>query len=237
MNNIRMLSVSLVVLAVAGCGGSSTPEPLATTQLQGIWRSPAGAANTMSAVVLPDGKLWAVISNASSTRVIKATFVGQPNGYDGSGKSFILGTAAVNAVSMTASVVEASTLTQTIGSGTQAENYSLVYQTRYATPANLTDFSGSWGASLGTGSVHWILNAAGVISGSSTTGCTYSGALSLRAERKAVVDVAVTENCAGAQTALSGIAVKSEDKTGISVLQTTKDDTAVVALGLAALTL
>jgi hypothetical protein len=56
--------------------------------------------------------------------------------------------------------------------------------------------------------------------------------LSLRAELKAVVDAVVSETCAGAVTQLSGVAVKTEDKLGISMLMTNADDSAAVALNL-----
>jgi len=57
--------------------------------------------------------------------------------------------------------------------------------------------------------------------------------LSLRAEQKAVVDVAVAETCAGVITQLAGVAVKSEDKTGVNMLLTNADDSAAVAINLA----
>ena len=233
MNNASLVSVSALVLALVGCGGSPAPEgPLSTSLLQGIWRSPASAASTTSAVVLPDGKMWALVSNASSTRVLKAAFVGQPHGFDGSGKSFVLATTSSNSISMTASVVEGSSLSAAIGTGSQAENFSLAYQARYASAAQLADFAGAWQATLGPGIVNWTLSETGVLNGTRTTGCTYSGTLSLRAERKAIVDVAVSEDCAGALTLLSGIAVESEDKASINMLLTNKDETAAVALSL-----
>jgi hypothetical protein len=56
--------------------------------------------------------------------------------------------------------------------------------------------------------------------------------LSLRAELKAVVDAVVSETCAGAVTQLSGVAVKTEDKLGISMLMTTVGETQAVAIEL-----
>ena len=233
MNNASLVSVSALVLALVGCGGSPAPEgPLSTSLLQGIWRSPASAASTTSAVVLPDGKMWALVSNASSTRVLKAAFVGQVHGFTGSGASFTLETPTTSAVSLTASVVEGSSLSAAIGTGVQAESFSLTYQARYASTAQLADFAGSWSEVVGPGTLNWSISDLGAITGNRTTGCTYSGTLGLRAERKAVVDVAVTEDCAGKLTLLSGIAVKSEDKSAITMLMTSKDETGAVALNL-----
>lgn len=236
MNNVSFVSVSVLVLALMGCGGSSGPEAqpvsLSTSLLQGIWRSPVGATSTMSAVALPNGVWWALVSNASSTRMIKATLTGQAQGFVGNGTSFTLGNAAIVSLGMNASVVAGSSFSGILGTGAQAENFHTTYQTRYASAAQLTDFAGNWGEVVGPGTINWSISDLGAITGTRTTGCTYSGALSLRAERKAVVDVAVSEDCAGTTKLLSGIAVKSEDQSAITMLLTNQGDTEAVALNL-----
>jgi hypothetical protein len=243
MSTSQTLLASVFALTLVACGGSPSSDPaptptptptptLSLSSLQGIWRSPAGAASTLSAVALPDGKVWALISNASSTRVIKGSFAVQGNAYLASGKSFTLGTTTSSTASLTATVLEKTSLSGVITSDGLAENYSLAYQSRYDTPAALADFVGAWSATLGLGTVNWTFGTAGVMTGTRTTGCTYAGQLSLRAEQKAVADVAVTETCAGAITQLAGVAVKSEDKAGITMLMTNADDSAAVALNL-----
>lgn len=247
MKTSHTLCASVLVLTLAACGGSPSSDPLSTStptptptptptlsvsSLQGIWRSPTGAPSTLSAVLLPDGKVWALISNASSTRVVKGSFAVQGSAYLASGKSFTLGTTASTTTSLTATVLEKTSLSGVISADGLAENYSLAYQARYDTAAVLADFAGVWSATLGPGTVNWTLGSTGGITGTRTTGCTYAGQLSLRAEQKAVVDVAVVENCAGAITQLAGVAVKSEDKTGITMLMTNADDSVAVALNL-----
>ena len=239
MKTSRTLCTSVLTLTLVACGGSpssdSAPNPaptLSVSSLQGIWRSPAGAASTLSAVVLPDGKVWALISNASSMRVIKADFAVQSDAFVASGKSFSLGTTTSSSTSLTATVLAKTSLSGAISTGSASENYSLAYQTRYDTAAALGDFAGAWNATLGPGTVNWAITAAGALTGTRTTGCTYTGQLSLRAEQKALMDAVVTETCAGAVTQLSGVAVKSEDKLGITMLMTNADDSAAVALNL-----
>ena len=202
------------------------------SSLQGIWRSPTGAASTLSAVALPDGKVWALISNATSTRVVKGSFTVQSNAYLASGKSFTLGTTASSATSLTATVLEKTSLSGVISTGGLNENYTMAYQSRYDTAATLSDFAGAWSATLGPGTVSWTIGATGALTGTRTTGCTYTGQLSVRTELKAVVDAAIAETCAGAVTQLSGVAVKSEDKSSINLLLTNADDSAAVALTL-----
>lgn len=254
MNNYYKFSVSALVLALVGCGGSpssesvptptnpatsETPTPgtpatpaVSVSALQGIWRSPSGAASTLSAVALPDGKVWALISNASSTRMIKGSFAVQGNAYLASGKSFTLGTTTTSSTSLTATVLEKTSLSGVISTGSQSENYSLAYQSRYDTPAGLGDFAGTWSATLGPGTVNWSISTSGALSGTRTTGCTYTGQISLRTDLKAVANAVVTETCAGAVTQLSGVAIKNEDKLGITMLMTNADESAAVVLPL-----
>ncbi|MCF8210353.1 MAG: hypothetical protein K9K38_13285 [Rhodoferax sp.] len=240
--SVIALSVGVAV-SLAACSGSSVSEPtptptptptpaLSTSALQGIWRSPAGSASTVSAVVLPDGKVWALMSNASSTRVLKGAFEVQGTNFAGTAKSFTLGTSTTTTTQLTASVVQKTSLAGTVVSAGLSEPIGLAYQTRYDTAATLADFAGAWTATLGPGTVRWTLSATGAITGTRTTGCTYSGQLSVRPEQKAVVMAAVTETCAGATTQLSGVAAKTEDKLGITMLLTNGDESAAVAISL-----
>ena len=202
------------------------------SSLQGIWRSAAGAVSTQSTLVLPDGKVWTVISTANATRLIKGSFAAQGNNYLASGKSFTLGTTTTSSTSLTATVLEKTSLSGVIITGSQSENYSLAYQSRYDTAAALADFGGTWSGAVGPGVVTWVINAAGALTGTRTTGCTYTGQLSLRPERKAVADAVVRETCAGVLAELSGIVVKTEDKLGINFLLTNADESAGVAVNL-----
>lgn len=254
MNHIRTLqalAVATLALSQAACGGgggggggtdngSGSPVVQATAALQGIWQSAPGAASTLSAIAMPDGQLWTIISNGAVTRLIKASLSAQATGFSGSGKGYTLGasTASSNvSATATASVVEKTSLTGSLAvGGAQAEPFALAYQARYDTPAVLSEFAGAWQATLGPGVVTWTIDSTGALSGARTTGCTYSGKLSLRAEQKAVLDATVAESCAGAAgTAvqqLGGVAVFNADKTRITMLLTTTDETTGVVVSL-----
>ena len=214
-----------------------TRPTLPTSALQGIWQSPAGASSTLSAIALPDGQLWAIISNGGVTRLIKASLSAQATGFSGSGKSYTLGAGSASSnvsATATASVVEKTSLSGSLTvSGAQAEPFALAYQARYDTPAVLSEFAGVWQATLGPGVVTWTVGSTGALSGTRTTGCTYSGQLRLRAEQKAVLDATVAENCAGTVIPLDGVAVFNADKTRITMLLTTADQATGVALSLA----
>lgn len=246
MSTSHTLCACALALTLTACGGSSSPDAgptdnpttaiptptLSLSSLQGIWRSPAGAPSTLSAVALPDGKVWALISDVSHVRMIKGGFAVQDNAYLASAKSFALGITTTSSANLTATVLEKTSLSAVLSTGSLSENYSLAYQSRYDTAAALADFAGTWSATLGPGTVNWSISPMGALSGTRTTGCTYSGQLSLRAELKAVVDAVVTETCAGAVTQLSGVAVRSEDKTSINMLMTNADESSAVAVNL-----
>lgn len=241
-HRFQALAASTLTLVLAGCGGSGAPAstapspvPVATAVLQGLWQSPAGAATNLAAVALPDGKLWAIASTGNTTRLIKATLAQQTSGFGGAGTSYTLGSSAASvSTTATASVVEKSSMTGTLTlAGGQPEAFALAYQTRYDTAALLADFAGSWQATLGPGIVNWTLASTGALTGTRTTGCTYTGQLSLRSESKAVVDAAVTETCATATTELSGVAVLTSDKTRIFMMLATANEATGVALSLA----
>ncbi len=59
--------------------------------------------------------------------------------------------------------------------------------------------------------------------GSSSTGCSYSGKITPNASASAVLDVAVTETCAGVAQALTGVATLNAAKTAMSLAYTTAE--------------
>lgn len=242
----------LVALMLVGCGGSGnessepTPEPIpepgptpTLAAVQGIWQSAAGGATSTSAIVLPDGGLWAVqvsgTGASATTRVLKATLAVQGSGYSATGKSYTLGgiTSAPTTFPVVASVVEKTSLNVRTGADANAETLVLAWQARYDTSASLASFAGVWSATLGPGTVHWSFDEQGRITGTRTTGCTYTGQLSLRPEHKAVVDALVQEDCAGTRTQLGGIATINPDSGRMSLVMTTSDETQAVLLGMA----
>lgn len=238
----------LSALLLAGCGGNVsetappvTPEPTPTptlAALQGIWQSAAGDATSTSAIVLPDGHLWAVQVNgtgaSTTTRVLKATLAVQGNGYNATGKSYTLGgsTSAPATVPVAASVVEKTRLDVRVGAEASTQTLSLAWQSRYDTSASLAGFAGAWSATVGPGTVRWSIDEQGRVTGLRTTGCTYTGQLALRPERKAVVDVSVQEDCAGARTQLDGVATLQPELGRLSMVMTTADEAQAVVLGL-----
>ena len=240
---------ALAATLLAGCGGGGDatppleppPAPVPTlSQAQGIWQSAAGASTTVSALVLPDGQMWAVLTSgtgaSASTRVGEATLAVKDSGYIATGKRFTLGgdASAVSSVAVDARVAEKATMDLNLGTGAEAQALALAWQPRYDTPVQLGDLAGNWNATLGAGVVRWSIDAQGAITGSRTTGCTYTGQLSVRSEKKAVVDAQVLEDCAGARTQLDGVATLQAGTvpTRLSLVLTTQDEAQAVLLGM-----
>lgn len=258
---LKSVTLALASAILVACGGissdpaapttnPSTPEPAPTPTLpdassaipQGIWQSAVGAATTTSALVMQDGQVWSVLTSTSTTpsttRLLKASLAARGAGFNGTGKAYVLGTTVASATPAEAVTLSATSVSKTslngsiTGTTTQAESFSLAYQSRYDTPVTLASFVGSaWSGTLGNGTVNWRIDSAGNITGTRTTGCTYSGQLSLRTEAKAVADVVLTESCP-ALTQMSGVALKTPDNTGITLMLTTTGDAAGVLIGL-----
>lgn len=222
--------LTLVIATLTACGGGSAdsvivlgPPTLSNIAAQGIWHSATGAATDVSAVVTDSGQVWSLHTAAGTTRLVKAALSSSASGFTGTGKSFVLGSTAVDTVTVNATALAKTSMSGNITSPTQSEVLDLAYQTRYDTPVTLSNFAGTWSATLGPGTVTWTIDSAGVITGTRTTGCTYTGQLSLRPEAKAVANAVITESCP-AVTQLSGVAIKTTDNKGITMLLTTAGD-------------
>ena len=246
MKNATFFKTSTLVAACAAlmaCGGGGDSAPVAPAVVltniaaQGLWQNAAGSATDNFTVVTDSGDAWSVLNTAGTQRLVKAMLATSGTGFAGTGKSFLLGTSTVDAVTLNASAVAKTSLNGSISSTAPAESFSLAYQTRYDTAAKLADFVGSWTGALKTASANWSINATGVLTGVSTTGCTYTGQLGLRPEARAVANIAVTQTCAAETkeapvTQFSGVAFKTTDNKAVTVLLTTADSTQALALKL-----
>ena len=250
MNKSNLLAACTAAFLLAACGGGGgggdtapapapTPVPLSTTTLQGLWQSTGAGATTTAAIVLPDGRMWQVSTDTSKsptvTRLVKAAISGQSGNYTGAAKRYVLDDTGATPTSATvsATLVEKVSLGGTVTGAGVSETYSLAYLSRYDTPATLADFAGSWSATLGAGVVNWSVTASGVLSGSRSTGCAYSGQFTLRTEMKAVVDLAITETCGGTTSQSLGVGAMNADKSRITLFLTSSDEASasVISLG------
>jgi hypothetical protein len=102
-------------------------------------------------------------------------------------------------------------------------------------PAVQTDLSGNWRASVAQGAqvVNWTVNAAGAVTGTSSTGCTWSGNL-LALTTATAYTADVTETCPGSPALrFIGVTTISDAKTQFTTIGTTADESKAIVLFMA----
>ncbi len=193
----------------------STAVILGVGDLPGIWNGTVGGGQA-SAVILSNGNAWIVANNAGQVQLYTATLSGTDTVYTGSGKQFISGSAAAPiAVSFAPTVVSKASLGGTLTpAGQAAQTLSFTYDSRYQTAAALADVTGKWQGTKSAGAVvvTWDVSAAGALTGSSTAGCTYTGALAVHSS-VGVFDLTLNETCAATVKAFTGIVTLNAAKT------------------------
>ncbi len=236
---IRSVGMSLLSATIfTGCGGGSGETAPATgntvnADFQGIWSSKTSSTST-STIVLPDLRFWTVISEGSALRLITAQLAVTGTKVTGEGKSYLVGTNGSSASTITLSKNYATAITIDTVSGSQKTSRLETYQPKYEISVSLADFAKSWSAIVGIGKFNWTVSTVGVIAGSSTTGCTYTGQLTERPERKAVMDTSITETCADTVRKLQGVSTLNAEKTQWNLVATTSDETNALVISLAA---
>ena len=228
----RALGVLLACAALlSGCGGGGGGDeegpsgpviPASLAAVQGFWGGPLDASTTGQAVVLPDGNVWLVVQSGNTVLAVgRAQAVITPAGASATGNTTEMASGLSQPLTMTASsVVAKHTVTGTVTARQATNNVSWTYSTTYDTPLLLADVAGQW---TGTASQQQVgitldISAAGVLPGSSTTGCSYSGALAKMQQAVAVLSAHLTETCAGASNTFNGIATVNEAKNRASLV-------------------
>ena len=231
-----------LALALAACGGSPSgetviPSTFDVAQLQGRWVTGTGVTPGYTTLILPpqagSATAWVLAQDAGSlTRLSLAGGAA----LSVSGKSYSLTGAALGQPVSTGASAAANltavpkTLTfSNLSASTSPIALSLSDGLTGAPPQ--ADVSGNWSASAGNGAqeVNWSLNASGTISGSSTTGCVWSGTLLARVDAR-LYNASMTENCAGTINQFSGVATVNADKSRLTVVGTLIDESRALVL-------
>lgn len=214
LNSCKMiLAISLLVglAACGGGGGSSAPAP----SIAGFW----GETNS-TAIILANGDAWVVPNDLASFSRIQLTTSG--TSFSGTGKTYTLG-GSTAATSPSGTFVEKTSITGLVSN-------PLSYNSAYETAAPLSDAVASWQGSYNNGASTVTLTVAattGAITGTSSTGCSYTGTLQPRTADPSVYDVTYAETCgvSPSQTTvnLSGIGRVNAAKTALMIAVTTAD--------------
>lgn len=247
----RTLLLGSLVLALAGCGGgggggNNEPPPLQLQlqDMQGFWSGALSGATLQSAastqaVVLPDGTAWFLLLPASGapTGMVKANLAVSGTSYTGSGKVYDFAGGIATAITLSGTADEGATLASaiTVSGSAGTTSAAMTYSNAYTTPVTLANVAGSWQVSASSGALRldWTVQGDGSLAGTSTTGCTWSGAFTPRAGGAAVLDYSATETCASVATVYSGIAVLNGARTVGTLFVTTPADAQGFVLSMA----
>lgn len=235
MQNKLSLTLSILLVSVltacggGGGGGDGVPAPGPSAQVQGRWTTAAGSAPAYTAIGLPSSNasasIWILANDA--TRLVKLT--AQDSGAL-TGKAYALGqsTSATNVIGQWSTSASKSLSLTGLPGGALT-----LAQTDALTAASVqADVAGAWKATVGSNaqSVSWTVAASGAVSGSSTTGCTYTGTLIAMANASAYT-AAFREACSdGVSTQFNGIATLSSAKNALSMVATSADESVGAAL-------
>jgi hypothetical protein len=235
-NRIAAAVILLCLTQTFGCGSDGENNTTIITpssnsaSMKGVWVGRQGAVTT-SAVVLADGDSWMVFQESGVTsRFAHIKMTSNGNSFGGSGKLYSLATGTSDIISAGGAFVEKQSLSAII----KAENninpidttkFELAYDTQYETTANINDLNGSWkGTSDNKSASRTMTITAGAVTGTSTTGCTYTGTVKNRITDKALFDLGLTETCQGTSNTFTGIATVNAAKSGVSFTASTTDD-------------
>jgi hypothetical protein len=235
----RNLSTALGAIALscllAACGGGggdgagapAAPAPIDPLSLKGRWVTAGIATPAFTAIVVPEGGnagAWVLANDAS--RLVRLVLRSDSTA---EGKSYVLnpaGTAAVDVMGSFTTDLAASPIGLTIN-GVPAVTLALTQSANLAVAAVQGDVAGTWAATLGGGAqtTTWVVTGSGFMTGSSTTGCTYTGSV-LAMANTAAYDVSFNETCPpGVTTAFSGIATVNPASPASSVLAVVSTNT------------
>ncbi len=239
--------VTAFTLTLSACGGGSdTPTLTATSSLtQGRWVS-TGLSPAYTAIMVPTptgantpavDTLWALAQDATTLIKLKANGAVQTAGAV-TGSVYTLGTASVTAVSGGSYTVSSTAASQQISIQPLLGATALFDRTdAMSTALTATQANGKWQADLGAAKVNWTVDTAAAnvnnLSGTSTTGCTYSGQSTVVATQS-LYKVQFTETCPGSGTSstqtFAGIGTLNADNTRLTVVATNGDETRAAAL-------
>ena len=221
---------ALVAMAIGlgGCGGgggaagnsggpgiAGGPTSAAST-IAGRWTGGAGAQRVLQTHTFPDGSVWAIYSEGSSS--LHGGFLHASGSVAGStvsgvGRDFNMDGAGITAATFNAQVTPKQLITGT-ASGDRAMNFSGTYESEFELAPSLATVAGTYlgnvsvvsGVSLSADTTVTV-SASGALSGSMVGGCTFTGQITPRADGNAFnLNVSFAGSCPQGPVAVSGIA-------------------------------
>lgn len=216
---------------LAGCGDGGytvvNQTNLTSADLQGRWVTDSGASKAYTMLALPDNnsstitQAWALAQDGSGLARLVIESNSQTQGtfysFKGSAPVAITGTVSIN------SSVTPKTLSVP---GLSTANTELTQSDALSGRAVLADVAGSWDGAINGGAktVNWTVTASGgVLAGTSSTGCVYSGSLAPVSAAK-VFTAIFSESCSdGSAAGYTGVTTMSPDSKRLSIVAVAND--------------
>jgi len=215
-----------MVAFISACGGggggssSSTSTPVTNQSLAGIWTGSfhstvlnatynvtglVSETNIFRFLSLSTGGQYSGIASVTG-----ASFSSTMTGYSPTGTTFPNGT-AVTSFKVSGNVSQGVALTGTYSGGGDAGTFAVNFNNAYNTPSSLTIISGNWSGTLNGSTINVAISDSGIVTGSSTSGCTYSGNVSTIDINYNCYNITITASSCGASSGnYSGLATLTE---------------------------
>jgi len=249
-----------VTLSGCGGGSDNTPATPTTPTTPGVPTTPtssltqgrwvsANLTPAYTAIQVPAttganspavDTLWALAQDATTLIKLKANGTAQTAGAV-TGNVYTLGTSSVTAVTGGSYTLSASAATATSPAGQQMSLQPVLGTTALFNRTDAMDSAltaaqanGKWQADLGAVKVSWTVDTAAAnvknLSGTSTSGCTYSGQSTVVATQS-LYKVQFTEACPGTPAStFHGVGTLAADNARLTVVATNEAETRATAL-------
>lgn len=221
---LSLFSLFCLAMSFSACsdGGSDTaaaPAPASATSAEGLWNGTTNSGRTIAGLVLNDGTYWFLYTLMGNPSVVAGVVQGTGISQNGSitssdTKDFNLEGLGILNASINGSYVMKQSLSGTIVIANNGghSTFTTTYDTDYDIAPNASLLAGTYTGSTATnGGVETVtatLSAAGSISGSSLSGCAFTGSFAPRTSGNAY-DVSVTFTggvCSNGTNTVTGVA-------------------------------
>ena len=210
----------LVAACGGGGGGGGDDFESEPTAARGFYVGTTNTGRAVEAVVLSNGTYWAIYSTVANDNVVAGVLQGRGSTSGTSftssnGRDFNLEGLEILPFSLDATFAEMASLSGTADYTGPTGNvtFSAVYDDSFELTPSLatvaTSYSGTAASSAGAESATFTITSGGAISGSGSSGCTFSGTVAPRTDGN-VYDITVKFNggpCVNGTETIKGIAV------------------------------
>lgn len=244
MPSFARVLAPLIGLIVAACGGgsSSDGESSEPTPARGFYTGFTSTSRAVNVVILSNGTYWGLYSDPSDDTRLAGVLQGRGSTSGTSftssnGRDFNLEGVGILNFSLQSTFAEMSSISGIAdyagptGNITFTASYDDSFELTPTLAAIQGSYSGEAASSGGVESASFSISSSGAVSGSGSSGCTFTGKITPRTDGN-VYDLTVKFNggvCVNGTASVTGIAVYEdpEDTLTAAVLNSDRDDGAI----------